>query len=323
MRGKSWKCAIFVLFLLPSVDLGAHPQPEALEQRMQRLLDVTREETARREALEILQKMPRAEVEDPYRPVHTGVVQYDEPILVLKFGWESEKTFEDFTTATWMVFRERERFITADLYFYHASWPQTRWLIEMELLDGQGRAIGRASHLLENSGIVLGVPSVGREKISLTFETTSGEAKPCRYRLAFHPFWTRKSNPFQPNREIPAGLVLEGPQTSVLRFAVRTGLCGSPEVQAHIAYENWPAATYALTLKLLDELGKMVVESRETFGNGGFIISRQSLSWTDLNFTLPYSPDWERVVRWELTLERISPRNLLGDSNRPEEADSD
>ncbi len=314
--------AFACLLMMPS-GIRAAQETEGMEQRMQRLLDITQKEPMRGQSLETLHKMPQAEVEDPYRHIHTGAIQYDEPILVLEPGWKAEKSFEDFTTATWMQFHKAGELTTADLYLFHASWPQTHWLIEMELLDAQGGTIDRSIQSLANSGIVLGVPRVGREKISLAFQKSPGQPQPTRYRLTISSIWARKSNPFQLNREIPADLTLDAPRISILRFTIQKRLLGPATAQAHVAYENWPATTCTLTLKLLDDQDKTVAETQKTFANGGFIISRQSLSWADLDLPFPTPPDLAKAVRWEMTLERISPQNYLGESDKPRKNDYD
>jgi hypothetical protein len=308
-------CAILLL-----VPCGIHAARETgeMEQRMRHLLDISQSEPARAQAWGTLQKMPRVEIEDPYRHIYTGAVQTDEPVLVLEPGRETVPSFGEFTTATWMQFQKRDEWILADLHFFRASWPHTRWLIEMELLDAQGETISRETVSFENSGIVAGVPQVGREKISLTFPKLreKADSKPIRYRLAIHAIWTQKSNPFQPDGEIPVDLSLNAPRVSIHHLTVHKNQ-SSPTLQAHVSNENWPATSYTLTLKLLDAQGGTVAETEKEIANGGFIISRQMLSWTDIELPFPSPLDLKKVTRWEMILKRNSPLGCLDKPHKP------
>lgn len=312
------KHSVFAILLLVPSGIQAARETGRMEQRMRQLLDISQSEPARAQAWETLQKMPRVEIEDPYRHIYTGAVQTDEPILVLEPGRKAVPSFGEFTTATWMQFQKRDELTRADLHFFHASWPQTRWVIEMELLDAQGEPISRESQSFENSGIVAGVPQVGREKISLTFPKLpeKADSEPVRYRLAIHAVWTRKSNPFQADGEIPVDLSLNAPWISIHHLTVHDNP-SSPTLQVHVSNENWPATSYTLTLKLFDAQGGTVAETEKEMANGGFIISRQMLSWTDLELPFPSPFDLKKVTRWEMALKRNSPSGCLDKPHKP------
>ncbi|HPS03562.1 MAG TPA: hypothetical protein PLA90_18670, partial [Candidatus Sumerlaeota bacterium] len=264
MIQKILRTCVWVFLLIVPSGIHAAPEKGGMEQRMRQLLDISQSEPARAQAWETLQRMSRVEIEDPYRHIYTGAVQTDEPILVLEPGRKAVPSFGEFTTATWMRFQKRDELILADLHFFHASWPQTRWVIEMELLDAQGETISRESQSFENSGVVEGIPCVGREKISLTFPKLpeKADSEAVRYRLAIHAIWTRKSNPFQPDGEIPVDLSLNAPRISIHHLTVRTNP-SSPTLQVHVSNENWPATSYTLTLKLLNAQGGTVAETEK------------------------------------------------------------
>ncbi|UCG47029.1 MAG: HEAT repeat domain-containing protein, partial [Phycisphaerales bacterium] len=168
------------------------------------------------------------------------------------------------------------------------SWPHTKWLMRLEILDADNKVLGSTAAIHANSGTIEKYPLVEYARIAFDFGGLPDAAGAARFRLSFESFHTERSCRLDLGRQIPLALELnaaEWSKTLTAQWVKFEESAGRMLGTVHVRYLSWPKAKWEIALGRHDERGEFV-GSAQVIENSGLILGLPSVTEKDLEFSL-------------------------------------
>jgi hypothetical protein len=210
----------------------------------------------------------------------------------------------------WLEFHETEGRLDAELHLRYESWPKTKWVLAVELLDAAGKSVARAEAGHENSGSIEKYPLVEEEGIRFDFGKRSDLPNANHFRFSIESVWTEQAGRLAFDKEIPLQMELNG-----LKYSKSVMAPWVRFTNRDLAYEAvvrcsqtvpGPKSHWRVTARLLGEQDKVLGESQSDFKNEGTEFKSQF--WWERDIRLPFTApagDLAAATAFVVTLERL------------------
>ena len=210
----------------------------------------------------------------------------------------------------WLEFHETEGRLDAELHLRYESWPKTKWVLAVELLDAAGKTLARTEAGHENSGTIAKYPLVEEEGIRFDFGKRSDLPNAKHFRFSIESVWTEQAGRLAFDKEIPLQMELNG-----LKYSKSVMAPWVRFTNRDLAYEAvvrcsqtvpGPKSHWRVTARLLGEQDKVLGESQSDFKNEGTEFKSQF--WWERDIRLPFTApasDLAAATGFVVTLERL------------------
>jgi beta-lactamase regulating signal transducer with metallopeptidase domain/protocatechuate 3,4-dioxygenase beta subunit len=234
-----------------------------------------------------------------------GPFELNIPIVI---PLEADKQIPAIIKCPWLQFSTAQGKLKAALDIQYSSWPHTKWVMKIDVLDVGGTVLGQAKSIHSNSGIIEKYILVENAEILFGFDRGLELTDAARFRFSIESFWTSRGNPIQFNKELPLSLELNSAEQSRtiraqwLKFQ-KSG--DRVEGTIHLDYLSWPKAKWEVGVYLLDKNGTQLTGHTAIIENGGIIIGQPVMTMKDFRFSLEMWGDVSRAVRYGVTMQRM------------------
>jgi len=249
------------------------------------------------------------------KPVGTnqaeGPVEVSIPIVI---PLQAEKQTPAISKYPQIEFSPVDGRLKATLYIRYASWPHTKWIMRLELLDGGGRVLGQTERVHSNTGTIETYPHVERAQIAFEFDRRIGLANASRFRFSIESIWTSRGNPLQFDKELPLALELnavEQPRTISARWIKFENEGDNVRSTIHLKYLSWPKSKWEIRVTLLGANGKQLSDARAIVENSGTVLGVPNSTEKDLQFWLAQQPVAGEDIRYVVTIQKILESNEM------------
>ncbi|HOW73996.1 MAG TPA: M56 family metallopeptidase, partial [Phycisphaerae bacterium] len=235
-----------------------------------------------------------------------GATELDIPIVIaLKLGDDGRPKSLGYPC---IQFSRAGGQLSARLDVRFSSWPRTRWLFSVDLLDASGKVVGHAAASHETSGTIEKFPHVEPAPIRFSFAAAVDSAKTTRFRFTAQSVSTDQGNPLVFDKELPLSLALspvectKAIEAKWLRFE-RNGRQVSANMGIRLL--SWPKAKYRMTVELHGLEGAVLAKASQDVESAGVILGVAAVSEHTMRFDLGSPAALPEGTRYEARLERI------------------
>ena len=234
-----------------------------------------------------------------------GPFELNIPIVI---PLEAEKQTPAVAKCPWLQFSTAQGKLKAALDIQYSSWPHTKWVMKIDVLDAGGTVLGQAKSIHSNSGIIEKYILVENAAVLIDFDRGVELTDAARLRFSIESIWTSRGNPIQFNKELPLALELNSAEQSRTIRAKRLKFQKNGdrvEGTIHLDYLSWPKAKWKVDVYLLDENGTQLTGHTSIIENSGRIIGRPIMTMKDFRFSLWKWRDVSKAVRYSVTMQRM------------------
>ncbi|MHC4112509.1 MAG: DUF1573 domain-containing protein, partial [Planctomycetota bacterium] len=234
-----------------------------------------------------------------------GPFELNIPIVI---PLEAEKQTPAVAKCPWLQFSTAQGKLKAALDIQYSSWPHTKWVMKIDVLDADGTVLGQAKSIHSNSGIIKKYILVENAEIIFGFDRRVELTDAARFRFSIESFWTSQGNPIQFDKELPLVLELNSAEQSRTIKAKRLKFQKNGdrvEGTIHLDYLSWPKAKWKVDVSLLDENGTPLTGHTAIIENSGRIIGRPIMTMKDFRFSLWKWGGVSKAVRYGITMQRM------------------
>ncbi|MHC4085312.1 MAG: HEAT repeat domain-containing protein [Planctomycetota bacterium] len=234
-----------------------------------------------------------------------GPFELNIPIVI---PLEAEKQTPAISKYPWLQFSTVQGKLKSALDIQYSSWPHTKWVMKIDVLDAGGTVLGQAKSIHSNSGMIMKYILVENAEVLFEFDRGLELPDAASFRFSIESFWASRGNPIQFDKELPLALELNSAEQSRtiraqwLKFQ-KSG--DRVEGTIHLDYLSWPKAKWKVDVYLFDENGTQLTGYTAIIENSGIIRGRPTMTMKDFRFSLGKWGDISKAVRYGVTMQRI------------------
>ncbi|MDM8007624.1 MAG: M56 family metallopeptidase [Phycisphaerae bacterium] len=262
---------------------------------------------------------PAAKPADEAANQTEGRFELDIPIVIaLKKGDEGPGGFPRHSV---VQFRVVEKRLQAVLDVRFSSWPQTKWLFAIDVLDAAGKVLAQATATHVTSGAIARVPFEEPAEIQFRFSGAADPAKAVGFRIGVESVSTNQGNPIAFDEELPLRLALNAIEYSNaieakwIRFDRSKDRFGA---SVRVSLLSWPKAKYRVRVEIPGPENRVLAHAEQVIESAGVIERVPSVSEETLRFDLGSAEVLEEAaqpLRYVVWLERVD--DQAGATTRP------
>jgi beta-lactamase regulating signal transducer with metallopeptidase domain len=262
---------------------------------------------------------PAAKPADKAANQAEGRFELDIPIVIaLKKGDEGPGGFPRHSV---VQFRVVEKRLQAVLDVRFSSWPQTKWLFAIDVLDAAGKVLAQATATHVTSGAIARVPFEEPAEIQFRFSGAADPAKAVGFRIGVESVSTNQGNPIAFDEELPLRLALNAIEYSNaieakwIRFDRSKDRFGA---SVRVSLLSWPKAKYRVRVEIPGPENRVLAHAEQVIESAGVIERVPSVSEETLRFDLGSAEVLEEAaqpLRYAVWLERVD--DQAGATTRP------
>ncbi|MHC4397012.1 MAG: hypothetical protein ACYS1A_15320 [Planctomycetota bacterium] len=203
--------------------------------------------------------------------------------------------------------RENET-VAATIDIEYASWPETKWKVQLDILDIQGKTLKSAEGTFKNSGMIETLPSVEKQQLKLEVGTWEELKDASQFIFSLESIWSRQSNPIAFDNKIPLLLQLSGSDSasSIELNSVRFEKDGDKVLAVcHAKYPSGPKTKWRLAVSVSNGDNTVLAQAHKDFENSGVIKGVAKWIENDMNISLDGFTSGLEPERYEITVKRI------------------
>ncbi|NLE58736.1 MAG: hypothetical protein GX616_10270, partial [Planctomycetes bacterium] len=252
---------------------------------------------------------PAAKPSDEAANQAEGPFELDIPIVIaLKKGDEGRGGFPRHSVVQFKIVEKR---LQAVLDVCFSSWPQTKWLFTLDVLDAAGKVLDQATATHVTSGMIRRIAFAEREEIQFRFGGAADPAKVVGFRIGVESVSTNQGNPIAFDEELPLRLALNAIEYSNaieakwIRFDRSKDRFGA---SVRVSLLSWPKAKYRVRVEIPGPENRVLAHAEQVIESSGIIETYPYSSEETLRFDLGSTEVLEEtteLVRYGVWLERV------------------
>ncbi|HIJ64375.1 MAG TPA: M56 family metallopeptidase [Candidatus Hydrogenedentes bacterium] len=206
-------------------------------------------------------------------------------------------------------FAEEDNRLRGTLHIQFASWPHTKWLMSVDILDADDNILRHAENTHANSGIIERVAQIESATPHFDFDRETVLEKAAKFRFQIESVRTSQGNPVRFDEVIPLELALGTPEyAEAIKAQWIKFKKADDKVRgtALVWLLCWREPKWRLTVRLADADGQLVaeasrcIESRMEVQIGSNVRTRR-----DIEFLFGDLGAASDASRFEVVLERV------------------